>query len=422
MKSKMFYGWWIVIGGMLLITMTVPFTSGLVSLYMLPVTEEFGLIRSAFTLTTTILSACTIVLSPFVGQVMQKYNLKLILASTLTVFALAYMSYGLAQNVYHLYISAFIIGLAFPFCSILPVQMLLVNWFNKSRGLAMSIAVGGIGVGGFIFSPIIASLIQNMGWRKTYFVMGASILIIGLPIIFFIMKRSPEDIGLKPYGENEGEQEPTDAPGATVKKQLNKDIFIPAEKLSKQNFFFAYLFGTFALGLITSGPLQQVNPYVSDMHGLTLGATIMSIYSLLGIFAKLVLGQLSDKIGIIRAGNLGYLSAMIAFALLLFGQYRIALFVMTAFLAFGNAISSVSVPLFATYTFGFNNSGRMLGLSNSVFSIGMALGGVMVGGVYDFTGSYRLAWIGLIGVSVLSAVCINYAATASRKKFAETEI
>lgn len=115
MKSKMFYGWWIVIGGVLLITMTVPFTSALVSLYMLPVTEEFGLTRSAFTLTTTILSACTIVLSPFVGQVMQKYNLKLILASTLTVFALAYMSYGLAQNVYHLYISAFIIGLAFPF-------------------------------------------------------------------------------------------------------------------------------------------------------------------------------------------------------------------------------------------------------------------------------------------------------------------
>lgn len=422
MKSKMFYGWWIVIGGVLLITMTVPFTSALVSLYMLPVTEEFGIPRSAFTLTTTILSSCTIVLSPFVAQVMEKYNLKLVLSSSLTVFALGYMSYGLAQNVYHLYISAFIIGLAFSFCSILPVQILLVNWFNKSRGLAMSIAVGGIGVGGFLFSPIIASLLQNIGWRNTYFVMGALILVVGLPVIFFIMKRTPQEMGLKPFGENEGEQAPLDVPGSTVKKPQNTDIFIPKEQITKQNFFFVYLIGTFTIGLITSGPLQQVNPYVSDLHGLTLGATIMSLFSLLGIFAKLILGQLSDKIGIIPAGNLGYLSAILTFVLLLFGQYKTVLFIMTVFFALGNSVSSVSVPLFSTHIFGLNNSGRMLGLSNSVFSIGMALGGVMVGGVYDLTGSYRLAWIGLIGISALSAFCINYAATASRKKFAETKV
>lgn len=421
MKSKTFYGWWIVVGCVLLITMTVPFTSALVSLYMLPVTEEFGIARSAFTLTTTILSSCTIVLSPFVGQIIEKYNLKLVLSSTLVLFGLAYMSYGLAQNVYHLYISAFAIGLAFPFCSILPAQMLLVNWFNKSRGLAMSIAMGGIGVGGFIFSPIIANLIQNIGWRNTYFVMGALILVIGLPVIFFIMKKNPADIGLKPYGENGGEQSAAEAKDGASKPSRNTDVYIPSDQVSKQSFFYVYLIGAFALGLITSGPLQQVNPYVSDMHGLTLGATIMSLFSLLGIFAKLLLGQLSDKIGIIPAGNLGYLSVIAAFVLLLFGQYKTALFVMTAFLAFGNAVSSVSLPLFATHTFGMSNSGRMLGLSNSIFQTGMALGGVMVGAVYDVVGSYRLAWVGLIGVSLLSAFCITYASNASRKKFAETE-
>lgn len=422
MKSKMFYGWWMVIGCVLLITITVPFTSGLVSLYMLPVTEEFGIARSAFTLTTTILSSCTIVLSPFVSQIIEKYNLKLVLSVSLITFALAYMSYGLAQNVYHLYISAFIIGISFTFCSLLPVQILLVNWFNKSRGLAMSIAMGGIGAGGFLFSPIIAALIQNIGWRNTYFVMGAVVLVVGLPVIILIMKKNPQEIGLKPYGENEGEHATSDTEGSSDNTQKNRDIFIPADQVSKQNFFFVFLIGTFALGLITSGPLQQVNPYVSDLHGLTLGATIMSLYSLLGIFAKLLLGQLSDKLGIIPTGNIGYLTVIITFVLLLFGQYRVALFVMTAFWAFGNAVSSVSLPLFVTQTFGLTNSGRMLGLANSVFSIGMALGGVMVGAVYDLAGSYRLAWIGLIGITALSAFCINYASNASRKKFTETKI
>ena len=93
-RKGIFYGWWIVLGGLLLITLTVPFTSALVGLYMLPITEEFNIPRTAFTFTVSIIGICGILLSPIVGKLVQKYSVKLIMSTGLIIFSLAYMSYG----------------------------------------------------------------------------------------------------------------------------------------------------------------------------------------------------------------------------------------------------------------------------------------------------------------------------------------
>jgi OFA family oxalate/formate antiporter-like MFS transporter len=408
-RKRLFYGWWIVLAGLLLITITVPFTSALVSLYMIPITEEFNIPRSAFTLTTTIIAVCGIILSPVVGKMVQKYNVKWILSMGIVVFSLSYMSYGLAQSVYHLYISAAFLGISFSFCGNLTTQIIIVNWFKKSRGLAMSIAISGIGLGGFILSPVIANLIMNFGWRQTYMIMGVVILLVGLPIALFIMKKTPEEVGLHPYGSDEVD------PSANSKAEIEIDI-TPAQA-KKKPFFYIYMFGIFTLGLITTGSLQQINPYVSDMHGMAYAATIVSIYSLLGIFGKLILGQLSDKLGVIKSGSIGYLAISIAFILLLFGQSKSILIIMAIFFALGNAVASVSIPLYASHIFGTNNSGVMMGISNSAFQVGMALGGVLTGAVYDLMGSYTWAWIGLTVIALLSMVCISLSYSISRKNY-----
>ena len=278
-KKGMFYGWRIVIAALILITISVPFTSALVSLYMIPVTEEFGIPRSAFTLTTTIIALSGIFLSPAVGKIVQKYNIKWILTAGIFVFGLSYMSYGMAQSAFHLYLSAAVLGISFLFCGNLTMQIIIVNWFKKSRGLAMSIAISGIGLGGFLFSPVIANLIMNFGWRKTYLIMGLGILLIGLPIALFVMKKSPEEIGLKPYGEGEEDEQ-----AKSANNEIEIDI-TPSEA-KKKLFFYIYLIGIFTLGLITTGSLQQINPYISDFHGMAFAATIVSLYSLLGILVN----------------------------------------------------------------------------------------------------------------------------------------
>ena len=90
---------------------------------------------------------------------------------------------------------------------------------------------------------------------------------------------------------------------------------------------------------------------------------------------------------------------------------------MALFFALGNAVASVSVPLYASHIFGTNNAGVMMGITNSAFQVGMALGGVLTAAVYDLTGSYTLAWVGLTGIALLSMVCISVSYTISRKNY-----
>ena len=80
---------------------------------------------------------------------------------------------------------------------------------------------------------------------------------------------------------------------------------------------------------------------------------------------------------------------------------------MALFLAFGNAVASVSTPLFASHIFGTNNYGVMMGITNSAFQVGMALRGILAAAVYDVLGSYKWAWIGLTCVALLSMTCIS---------------
>ena len=71
--------------------------------------------------------------------------------------------------------------------------MMVTNWFVEKRGIAMSVTMAGIGLGGTIFSPIVTNLLQNYGWRHTYLIMAGIILVVALPVALFVLKMCIRD-------------------------------------------------------------------------------------------------------------------------------------------------------------------------------------------------------------------------------------
>ena len=84
----------------------------------------------------------------------------------------------------------------------MPVSMMITAWFTKRRGLAMSITLAGIGLGGSILAPLVNQFILNYGWRTAYQYTGFIIILIACPVVFFILRPTPESMGLKAYGED----------------------------------------------------------------------------------------------------------------------------------------------------------------------------------------------------------------------------
>ncbi len=177
-KKKIFYGWYIVFGCLIITCTMVPPIMALSNKFLIQVTGDLGISRSAFTLANTILQGLGIFISPIVSSRLAKGNMRRIQCISIVGFVLSYASYSLAQNAAHLYISSFFTGIFFLNAALIPVSMMITNWFVKKRGLAMSIAMAGIGVGGTIFSPIITTLLEYYGWRHTYQIMALIILVL----------------------------------------------------------------------------------------------------------------------------------------------------------------------------------------------------------------------------------------------------
>ena len=106
--------------------------------FLIQVTGDLGISRSAFTLANTILQGLGIFISPIVSSRLAKGNMRRIQCISIVGFVLSYASYSLAQNAAHLYISSFFTGIFFLNAALIPVSMMITNWFVKKRGLAMS--------------------------------------------------------------------------------------------------------------------------------------------------------------------------------------------------------------------------------------------------------------------------------------------
>ncbi len=401
MKRKFFYGW-VVVAGCILITMTmVPPIMALSNKYLIYVTEDLGISRSSFTLANTILQALGIFLSPFVTKKLAEGNLRVIQSVSIVGYCASYFSYSLATQPIHLYLSALLLGVFYLNATLIPVSMMVTNWFTKRRGLAMSLAMAGIGVGGTIFSPVLTFLLENYGWRATYRIMALIILAIALPAALFLLRKKPEDMGLLPLGAGEASGEAGAKPAeGEIKPRLS------FSQSKTRLFFWLLLAGMLTNGLINAGALGHFPPAMQESHGAAVQAAIISLYSSVSIGGKLLLGWINDRFGVVISSTYACTLFGLAFVFILMSGENVAmLYAMAVVFGLGNAIGTVTPPLLTAEVFGKENYSRAYGFVNSFTQVGLSLGSLAVASVYDASGSYQAAWVILLGLTGVTLAC-----------------
>lgn len=416
MKKCFHYAWIICIGCAFICALTSPIINATATQYLISVTEEFNVSRSAFTLSSTLVALVGVFVSPLWGKIYSvKKRFSLIFTLTALGFGIAYMSYSLAQNILQFYISAVILGFFWAGACFMPVSMLITAWFDKMRGLAMSITLAGIGFGGSILAPIINYFITNYGWRTCYRYVGIIIIVISCPVIFFILKPTPELKGLQPFGSGWTRPEKQKK---TAEISDEGKVNISFQQSKTKTFFWINMLGFFGMGLVCSAPMRQMNPYITDIYGAAFAAGVISISSLGGVFGKILLGWLHDRIGNQRSAAIAFIAFALAFIFALMGKSNPdMLYVYIVLYSFAAGVGTVSAPLLISATFGKENFNVMRGITQTPLQAGMSLGGLMVSGIFDLTGAYTLGWITCAAISIFSIVCFYGSHIMSRKQF-----
>jgi MFS family permease len=393
-KNGFYYGWWIVFTGMCLMGVVFSAVVSLPGIFTAPVTREWGVDVSVFTVHTTLSGWTGMLGALIVGKLLQKYNTKLLMASAAVVTAACFLGYSFATQVWHFYVLSAVIGFVSMFIIHIAVALLVMFWFGpKVRGKAMGIAMAGSGIGTMILNPVLAYINTNYNWRMSYRLL-ALLTIILVPMILAFVVKSPQEKGLTQLGAVEGSTT-TKVVGLTTTQAVRSPLFWVV-------FFTFFLFSLTSLIFMYNAYLY----YNAVGFDPVTGASFMSIAALSVTFGKLIIGAACDKWGARIGATLAIMLQILGLVLLIgVSQIPGLAYFAACIFGVGNALATVAVPLIVGELFGNRDYGSLVGICNMGCSLGASMGPLAGSLIFRVSGSYIVMWttsIVLIVVMLLS--------------------
>lgn len=406
-KSKVFYGWWIVLASFMIMTFLYTPVVNLVSLYTKPVTEELGFGRTEFSTYYTIMALVSMVACPIAGKVMKKVDIRIYLSVCTVLGALSYIGFSCAQGLMYFYLLAIPMGISLAGAAIIPTAVLITNWFVEKRGLCLGLALSGSGFGGIILSPVNNWIISSFGWRTSYLITGILILVLILPFTMFVIRLTPASVGLTPYGQKDmgTNNQARELPGITQSQAV------------KSVSFWVLCLAIVVSGVVVNSMIINLSPYLTDIGASAqTAAMILSLSSGMVIFGKLFVGRFFDKLGLKTVLLLICLSNIASFVFLLKGNVLIAAVLYAVFTGVGATAVTVTPSYITASLYGEKEYGAKYGIVSLFSSLGAAICPIVSGMIYNINQSYTLLLYVLIALAFV-ALALFLLAVKTKPKF-----
>lgn len=401
MLNRFYPGWGVHAACFICALIVVGTTSYVFGLFVVPVSEELGLSRATINNGFISFLAGTALAAPFAGRVLDKFSARLVIALGGLSFGLGMIMLSQASSgLVMVLLILFPIAFGFAICGTLGANTVIVRWFKKRRGAALGVMAVATSLGGFVFTPIVALLIEHFGWRTALFVTGAAACTL-IPLLALLMIRN------RPAGTETGyEQEfNEDEAGPSARRRATGEErpWTYAELFRNRNFWLVSVGITLLFASDQALIVSQI-PHFQDA-GITAAAAavITSFMAMSAIGGKILVGYLADKVDLRWVFFVVAIAHMVLLVVYILMPTYWVLFALAV--CFGIGIGGV-FPVWSTllaWLFGSKSYGTIMGL----MTIPMKLSGVvtirLVGEVYDRTGSYVSAFLIF---SVMIAVAI----------------
>ncbi len=408
----MYYGWWIVIA-----TSCTLFVCAGIGMYTYPVFLKFieadlHLGRDSLSYAGALGALAAGFATPAIGYALDRYPARTVMIPGAALLAASVLLLGRVDSVLYLYLLFLAIGIGMAATTMLPTQTLISRWFDKRRGRAMGIASVAGALGGMVWMPVSSRLIETLGWRHAYAVLGIVIAAVSLPLIWLIIRGSPQSIGLAAEGEGHA-----GSPAGTSCSEFPSSLeaggpgYTLPEALATRGFWLIFcssFFGPFA----ASGFGLHAQAFLSD-SGFSPGeaSTVWSALIGTSIGGMVLFGFLAERY------QKRYLCSAAQFSrglsLLLLVLFSLAMIprrvaVAQLIVISGLALGCLNVvsPLLLSETFGVKAFGRLAGLLGVPFTLGMALGQVAGGRLFVLENNYTLAFSAFALSFCLSGVAL----------------
>ena len=380
--------------------------------FIVPLTDEFGWSRGALSFAIAVGWGVNGLSQPFIGRLYDRFGGRAVISISLIVLGVCTILLNRTNSLWFLIVVyGLIMSIASSGASLVTIHALLSKWFYRRRGIVLSISTAGASAGSMIMAPFTTYMILWAGWRVSWVVLGGFILVLALPLCFFLIRDDPSEVGEFPDGDA---QPSGGTSGAAVERQrapLEMDTWQDSFKTTP---IWQMTGAFFVCGVTTAIIAAHYVPFAIDRGASPeVAALAFGLMTGLNVVGAIAVGVISDIYG--RKYLLGALYALrgLAYAMLILapgmlGIWGFALIAGFSWIATAPLTSSLTADIYGT-----RNLGTLGGVASLSHQMGGAVSIYMGGALYDIFGSYNVPFA-IAGSTLLFASIVSFSIREKR--------
>ena len=375
-------------------------------LFVQPLREHFNWSLTQVITAVTFHSVFLMVSAPLIGPLLDRYGGRPVIAAGSVVVAVSLVLTSRIEELWQLWLFYGVMtAIGINMMGHLAAAVSVPKWFIRRRGRAVAVTTIGNSSGGMVFVPIIGFLLVAMGWRDTWVVLAAVVLVM-LPIALIFMRRRPEDMGLLPDGDEP--EDASDAGGAPARRPLPPEETWTLKEALRTRTLWVLVGSMNLLALAAGAPIALIVPFLVEQQGMsTEQAPLVFTAALLGAtLSRIMWGFLAERHTLRMCMAIMFFSRALGPMLLIVVPYP---FNTVAFVVFWGGIGGSFILfqglVWANY-YGRTFVGSIQGTMRPLLSITQFGGPLFIAVLRDITGAYDLPFIlatclGLVGAALV---------------------
>ena len=339
----------------------------------LPVVQgEFGATRGAISLAFTLTMLGFGLGGVATGRITDRFGIVVAMGLSIAFLGLAYVAAGLSTTLWQFIAVHILIGLGTS-ATFAPLMAEASHWFERYRGLAVTIVASGNYVGGALWPPLVNWGIESAGWRTSYIAIG----------IFCALSMTIVLAALRAQIGAETTRSHANAPPPRVDLRLSTNMLT-----------LMLCIASISCCVAMAMPQVHIVAYCGDLgYGVARGAEMLSLMMAFGVVSRIGSGFLADKIGGIRTLLIGSVAQGVALLFYLFFDGLTSLYIISAMFGLFQGGIVPSYAIIVRESMPASEAGTRVGLVIFASVFGMSFGGWVSGVIFDASGSYAAAFL-----------------------------
>ena len=396
-----FYGWWMVaVSGFIMVITAVPVFQAS-AVWAVALESQFGWTRTQLGLALSFTRVEGSLTGPIAGYLVDRLGTRFMVFTGLLVLTVGFFLFSQVQNLWMFYLAYFVMSVGQGQAGWLTVMTLLNHWFVRHRGMAMGLAMVGMGIGTLVLIPVIAWLIDpdadRLGWRRTLEILAVVSLVSAI-VLPKVVRNKPEDVGQHPDGV-------PPVVATSVNEDSEPELELTIGQALRTQAFWCISFGHGLGSMVVLAIMSHLGLLLRDVgYGVQTVGWVIMVQTAVAIIFQFFGGWLGDRIPKNVALFVFTLIQGLGVVFLTLGPDLLYFYAFAVLFGIGfGGRTPLTTAIRGDY-FGRASFGKILGISTVPMNVLLLIAAPMAGFMRDELGDYDMAFLLLAGLNMAGAV------------------